>query len=90
MSLYINVDKIKGVLLADGWHKVHKDSFDIDTYEFFIPDGPDPNHHQLLLGGGEEETIPARGAMWVEEKDGLVTIFCPLTSILAVKQGGSK
>ena len=38
MSLAIDVDKVGGVLLADGWHKVRwqdgRSTFDIDAYEY--------------------------------------------------------
>jgi hypothetical protein len=33
MSLYIDVDRVSSVLLADGWHAVAEDSFDLDAYE---------------------------------------------------------
>jgi hypothetical protein len=76
MSLRINVDKVKQVLLADGWHKVIDGSFDIDAYEFLWND-------TVLVGGGTVQGVPSTGAMWTEE-DGSY-IACPLTAILAVK-----
>jgi len=42
MSLAIDIDKVATVLLADGWHTVEDDSFDIDAYEYVAhPDGRD-------------------------------------------------
>jgi hypothetical protein len=76
LSLHIEVDDVKFVLLADGWHEVAGDSFDLDAYEF---------HHEnkLLLKGGKVRGVPSTGARW-QEKNGQ-TIMCPITSILAVK-----
>jgi hypothetical protein len=37
MSLYINPGKVTAVLLADGWHDVADDSFDLDAYEYVEP-----------------------------------------------------
>lgn len=33
-SLAIDPDDVTEVLLADGWHEVDKDSFDLDAYEY--------------------------------------------------------
>lgn len=76
MSLYIDVDHVTEVLLADGWHTVTNDSFDIDSYEY---------HHDenALLLGGNEPLIPARGFVFEESKD--VFTSGPLTSVLAVR-----
>lgn len=76
MSLSISVDKVKQVLLADGWHKVIDGSFDLDAYEFLWND-------EVLVGGGSVQGVPSTGAKWKEE-DGSY-IACPLTAILAVK-----
>ena len=34
MSLWIDLNRVTTVLLADGWHHVTNDSFDLDAYEF--------------------------------------------------------
>lgn len=34
MSLLINVEKVKALLLADGWHNCVEGSFTIDAYEY--------------------------------------------------------
>jgi hypothetical protein len=78
MSLYIEVDSVKAVLLADGWHNVVSKSFDLDAYEFHHED-------QILLGGGQESKVgvPATGATWKESDN--TQVACPLTAVLAVK-----
>ena len=93
MSLAIDVDKITGVLMADGWHEVTKrqdgkSSFCMDAYEYLWYRGPDRHDPELCLGGGAEPLIPATGACWSEKGD--ITVFCPMNAILAVRYGGSK
>ncbi len=82
MSLAINTDHVEAVLLADGWHKVKGQSFDLDAYEYVASDA---EKNRLLLGGGVEKEagIPATGAIW-QEPDGKL-IACPLTAVLAVR-----
>lgn len=75
MSLNIEVDHVRQVLLNDGWHHVNDSSFEIDTYEFRWED-------ETRLGGGQEPLLPMRGARWMESG---FLICCPLTSILAVR-----
>jgi hypothetical protein len=92
MSLAIDVDKITGVLMADGWHEVSKrrdgkSSFAMDAYEYLAyhhQDGDVYRDPEIYLGGGNEKLIPATGAYWEESG---VEFFCPLTSILAVRYG---
>ena len=76
MSLYVEIDDVKFVLLADGWHEVVDRSFEMDSYEF---------HHEkeLRLGGGSDPRMSSVGARWTE-KDG-ASLVCPATSILAIK-----
>lgn len=76
MSLAIETSKVTAVLLADGWHEVDRDSFDLDSYEF--TDGS-----RLLLGGGMCAGVPATGFSF-NDRIG-VTISGPLTSILALQ-----
>ena len=91
MSLEIDVEKIAEVLLADGWHKVSlvgdgRSSFGMDAYEFHEPD-PEENPVPQEKGG-QEQAISRSGARWTES-DGS-RVFCPVTSILAVKYAGQK
>jgi hypothetical protein len=95
MSLEIDVEKISEVLLADGWHKVTavgdgRSSFGIDVYDFRDPkadantSAEAPTDRQVK--DGQEQGNGARGARWTES-DGS-RVFCPVTSILAVKYAG--
>lgn len=75
MSLKIDVDTVEAILLADGWHNVAGNSFDLDAYEFF--------HGKRRLFSGGKGGTPSMGATWT---DGDGTEFsCPITAILAVK-----
>lgn len=76
MSLHIDVKDVKAVLLADGWHELVSNSFELDAYEF-LEDG------DIRLGGGSDLGISSLGARW-SEKEG-VTVACPIRSIIAVK-----
>jgi hypothetical protein len=76
MSLAIEVDNVKSVLLADGWHEVAPNSFQIDAYEFRDGD-------EVLLKGGAANGVISTGATW--KGTGGESIACPLTSILAIK-----
>ena len=96
MSLEIDVEKISEVLLADGWHTVSavgdgRSSFGLDVYEFREPHGqqpdPRPNAAQQAKEGTEQHGART-GARWTES-DGS-RVFCPVTSILAVKYAGQK
>ena len=92
MSLGIDVEKVAQVLLADGWHKVApvgdgRSSFGMGAYEFQEPPKPEQNP-VMHLKGGQEELIPSTGAHWNED-DGS-RVFCPVTSILAVKYAATK
>ena len=76
MSLDIDVEKVTGVLLADGWHNVTSKSFILDAYEY--------SH---AFHGGGQSGVCATGASW-KEAGGSVVLYCPLTAILAVKTKG--
>jgi hypothetical protein len=60
MSLAIDVDRVAAVLLADGWHTVSNDSFELDAYEYLQHDDEDvgtPGGQRqtiMRLGGGQE------------------------------------
>jgi len=72
MSLYIEVDDVSAVLLADGWHTVANQSFDLNAYEF---------HNGVVLL--TNRSVPHSGAAWTES-DG-AQVYCPLTAVLAVR-----
>lgn len=75
MSLRIDVDKVRAVLLADGWHDVRNDSFNLDAYDYIWSD------HALHSGGLGVCSI---GFEFIDG-DGYV-LSGPLTSVLAVRQ----
>lgn len=102
MSLEIDVEKVSEVLLADGWHKVSavgdgRSSFGFDVYEFNEA-APHKNHEHEKSDSQQNSEPPAKegqeqangrnGARWTES-DGS-RVFCPLTSILALKYAGQK
>ena len=72
MSLSLEVKQVFGVLLADGWHTVADQSFDLDAYEYW------QGGHMM-----QKEGVPATGAKWTEP-DGTMVV-CPLISVLAVR-----
>ena len=100
MGLEIDVEKISEVLLADGWHKVTavgdgRSSFGLDVYDFQDPKADpnasvqEPTDRQVNDGQAKDEKERengARGARWTES-DGS-RVFCPVSSILAVKYAG--
>ena len=72
MPLRLNAEKVRCVLLADGWHEVAfvdgKSTFGVDSYEFI-------------------EGAPAAGVSWKERKGNSEhRIMCPLTSVLAIQE----
>jgi len=89
MSLSIDIGKVTQVLLADGWHNVGNDSFEIDAYEY-VDAGQDG--HRRFGGSGDN----AAGFVFAERlQDGAlkstlkVTIKGPISSILAVRERSS-
>lgn len=85
MSLAINVNRVKEVLLADGWHKVSLDSFGLDAYEYVdTEEGQKPDVSNILHGGGQSN-VCATGFCFLEEDTDLI-IAGPLTAILAIKE----
>jgi hypothetical protein len=81
VSLAIDVDKVVGVLLADGWHGVQDASFTLDSYEYIWHDDPDDPRHRELVHG-------ATGCRFLERLDEVIERFWtsgPLTAILAVR-----
>jgi len=75
MSLGIQVNEIKHVLLGDRWHEVEPLSFALDTYEFM--DGT----QAIVRGDGQ--LITTVGFMFREPGGQIVA--GPLSSILAVQ-----
>lgn len=74
MSLPIDVDKVRAVLLADGWHKVEGGSFNLDSYEFF--------HGDRRIHGGGEPGVCSVGFIF---QSGAGILAGPLAAILAVR-----
>ena len=81
MSLTIDANRVKQVLLADDWHEVMDDSFEIvgDQEGMSFREGDGMLH------------IPAAWAKWTE-RDSYNTrqMFSPLTALQAVSYGWTK
>ncbi len=75
MTLGIQLNEIKHVLLADRWHEVEAESFALDTYEFMDGDQP--------VARGDGQLITLVGFMFREPGGQIVA--GPLSSILAVQ-----
>jgi hypothetical protein len=84
MSLAIDIDRVKKVLLPDGiWHDVADASFELDSYEYICGSEDFSSYSRLRHGGGTDKLICATGAMWREH--GVEEVFyCPLTSIRGI------
>lgn len=96
MSLAIDVDLVREVLLADGWHEVLDASFGLDAYEFLWSgrDGvtvreverQDPRARVLTQHGGGQSGICATGFQF-RSPEGWMS--GPLTSVLAVRHAAA-
>lgn len=91
MSLKIDPAEIIAALLADGWHDVEPNSFDIDSYEFVVPAPDDPgpleDDEDFVMHGGGQSGVCASGFFFVERKT--ASRFAgPLTSLLAIRLKG--
>ncbi|MFJ8935372.1 hypothetical protein ACIRL0_06585 [Streptomyces sp. NPDC102365] len=75
MSLYIDVDRVTQVLLADKWLPVADGSFNLDSYEFHYQDN--------LLHGGGNSGVSSTGFVF-KSTDGDY-VAGPLTAIKAVR-----
>lgn len=86
MSLAIQCDNVIGVLLADGWYNVGKNSFGIDAYEYLWD--------KICLHGGGDGGVCSSGFHFWGYKEGnpkvKLSMMGPLTSILAVSYDASK
>ena len=76
MSIAIDLDRVSGVLLADGWHDVGDSSFIIDAFEFL-------RQGKVTFGRRRLPSAMSMGAGWIEPSG--TTIYCPVSAILAVK-----
>lgn len=77
MSLAIEVDDVRRVLLSDGqWHLVVDKSFTTDSYEFVCGS-------YTQLGGGQCDLVPSTGFAF-KDRDGQ-WVYGPLTAIQAVR-----
>ena len=74
MSLGIQLNEIKSVLLADRWHEVDQRSFTVDTYEF--------NEGDTAVARGDGHLLSVAGFMFWEPGGHIVA--GPLSAILAV------
>lgn len=84
MSLLIDIDRVTGVLLADGWHDVDEESFEVDSYEMVQGRRQESvERDRIVLGGGECEGISSHGATW-HGKD-RHQMYCPLPNIIALR-----
>lgn len=83
MSLAIDVDRVRRVLLADGWHTVTDDSFYLDSYEYlwYGEDPRDKSDPMVLQGGGSGGVCPV-GFRFLSEGS---LFMGPLTAIQAVQ-----
>ena len=81
MSLAIEVDYVRAVLLADGWHEVEEQSFYLDRFEFVW--GVDAEGKANVMHAAGSDGISVMGFSLVDE-DG-TRIAGPLSSIIAVR-----
>lgn len=87
MSLAIDVDKVKSVLLSDGqWYVVSKNSFTLDAYEFiwFSKFQDKKKDIPCVMHAGGNSNISATGFSFLSKVEGGI-ISGPLSSIVAVK-----
>jgi hypothetical protein len=94
MSLTIDVDKVRGVLLADKWHLVAKGTFMLSSHEFVKrPEGANQEAGTQTLHRSGDDDISATWfqftdvgtAEGLERNPGNTQISGPLSAILAVQ-----
>lgn len=97
MSLGISVNKVIGVLLADGWHEVAGESFKLGSYEFLgSPEGQQQDGEPQLVHRAGDNGICAAGFQFAERiaalesesgpvRRHMLQISGPLTAVLAVR-----
>lgn len=74
MSLALRIAHVTHVLLADGWHELRPESFDLDAYEFIGEDE--------LIYNGERQGCSTGFTFTLT--DG-TRVSGPITSVLAVR-----
>ena len=77
MSRPIDIDRVAGVLLADGWHQVYPKTFDLGPYQFVVV----ADHEESVLFDGG-------AGFGFSEEDGagrLHRVSGPASSLLAVR-----
>ena len=72
----IDIDRVEGVLLADGWHRVKDHSFKVGNYGFL-------KGQTVVVNAIAVKGTVSHWAQWTEPDGGLVA--GPLSSLLAVK-----
>ena len=94
MSLSIDTNAVTRVLLADGWHDVANESFDLDAYEFMwsgddlrLSEMPSDRRVQIVHRGGQSGVCDTGFSF--RQADGS-TISGPLTAVLAVETDTAK
>jgi len=84
VSLAIDVDNVTEVLLADGWHVVLRDSFDLDSYEYISANEYQRERDDFtLLHGGGNSGICSIGFSFLTGAH--TRMAGPLSAVLAVK-----
>ena len=78
VSLDIDIEDVLEVLLADGWHVVHGESFELGAFDF--------THKGRRVHGGGDSGVCATGFSFVTDQEGS-RLAGPLTSILALRHG---
>jgi hypothetical protein len=89
MSLAIDIDDVRGVLLVDGWHEVEERTFRLDFYEY-VEGKSDPELPVQLVHSGGQSGVCETGFSFREPnvdvpKSRWTQIEGPLTTILAVR-----
>jgi hypothetical protein len=89
MSLAINIDKVKRVLLSDGWYVVLNESFALDAYEYlWYPNEDTTKMDAEIVHGGGQSGVCSTGFTFHgigNADDGPLWIHGPLTAIQAVE-----
>ena len=80
MSLYIETEKITGILLSDGWHEIVPGSCGHDAYEYIQEDRFIAQPKAETTGLGWRETI-------VGDDNNSRRVYAALNMIHAVREG---
>lgn len=87
MSLWIDTNKVVAVLLADGWHEVDGNTFDIDAYEYCEsrkPDPLNPKEPERIWCSYDGPSEVTSGFQFTDKVTGQA-IYGPMRSLLAVR-----